>query len=122
MTTVSTTVFFGLCVEGRKGITDIVTKIGEKVLARLLQTVHGIRLSTSRTIIGWPAGSPIRLSDMCQHQADQLLLLCRIRYIIYLQSITKTMTMTHPGSPQWKCVSIANRILNLLASVSINSP
>lgn len=26
----------GLCVEGRKGITDIVTQIGEKVLARLL--------------------------------------------------------------------------------------
>jgi len=41
-----------LGVEGGKGITEVVTQIGEKVLARLLQTVHGIGLAMSRTIIG----------------------------------------------------------------------
>lgn len=81
MTTIRATVVrrgfrTGLCVKGRKGITDIVTQIGEKVLARLLKTVHGIGLPPARTVVGRSPSIAIRLCDMCQHQADQLLLLC----------------------------------------------
>lgn len=82
MTTIRATVVrrglrTGLCVKGRKGITNIVTQIGEKVLARLLKTVHGVGLPPARTIVGRSPSIAIRLCDMCQHQADQFLLLCK---------------------------------------------